>query len=128
MSKDFIEDNFSQLSLEEDKIKLSEKIPISISNAKNSIIWNSSESFGIVDSPKGSFWNTIGALNSGQAKIFADEALYLVEFFEFNLFLSSKLSDNYTKVETITELLSLIGNDCGFASYKVIFQNLNYSI
>lgn len=128
MSEDFIEDKFSKISLEEEKIKLSEKNSILNANNKNYIIWNSSESFGIVNSPKGSFWNTIGVFNSGQAKIFADEALYLVESFEFNLFLLSELSDNYTKLETITELLALIRKDCGFTSYKVIFQNLNYEI
>lgn len=125
MSEDFIEDEISRISLEGDKDKIMITDKISILNAKNAIIWNSFESFGTVNSPKGSFWNTIGVFNSGQAKVFADEALYLVELFEFNLFISSELSDNCTKLETISELLTLIKKDCGFTSYKVIFQNLN---
>ena len=125
MGEDFIEDEISRISLEDNiqKIMITDKI--SKLNTKNSIIWNSSESFGIVNSPKGSFWNTIGVINSGQAKVFADEALYLVELFEFNLFISSEVSDNCSKLETISELLTLIKKDCGFTSYKVIFLNLN---
>lgn len=125
MSDTFIENSLSLLSLKNSQKKIEVLTKFPILNGKNSIIWDSFESVGIVEFPKGKIWNSIGVVKSEQARIFADEALYLVENYEFKLFVLSESFEFPLKLEKISELLSLINKDSGFTSYKVFFFKTN---
>ena len=74
---------------------------------------------GVVESPKGNIWNTMGVFNSGQVFITAEEALFLVEFHRFKLFDVSILSENFKKLDSTEDIMSLMSSNCGLTSYKV---------
>ena len=87
---------------------------------RTKIFWDSEKFIGTVNSPKGNIWNTIGVFQSGKALIHADEALFLTDVHGFELFQKCSVLSSPKKINSLTEIWTIINSDCGLNSHKVL--------
>ena len=82
-------------------------------------MWDFDSSTGLIKFPKGNIWNTIGVIDGGKARVFVDEALYLIEFHSFEILDTSSPSEFPVNSKSLSGIFKIANNDCGLLTYKV---------